>query len=94
MALLSPGEVFNAGPIARRTHDAISDVTTSADQNTGTGDVTRKVRTGPTHDVTRASSSDDIGDGAGRQRRRKQSRAPEFVGVRYRKKDHNEVGTT
>ena len=29
--------------------------------NTGTGDVTRKVRTRPTKDVTRASSSDDTG---------------------------------
>ena len=32
--------------------------TTSTDQNTGTGDV----RTGPTQGVSRASSSDDIGD--------------------------------
>ena len=34
----------------------------STDQNTGTGDVTREARTGPAQDVTRASSSDDIGD--------------------------------
>ena len=37
-------------------------VTTSTDQNTGTGDVTREVRTGPTQDVTRTSSIDDVGD--------------------------------
>ena len=37
-------------------------ITTSTDQNAGTGDVTREVRTGPTQDVTRASSSDDVGD--------------------------------
>ena len=37
-------------------------VTTSTDKNTGTGDVTREARTGPTQDATRASSSDDIGD--------------------------------
>ena len=48
-------------PTARRTHDTIPDVTTIADQNTGTGDVTRDVRTGPTQDVTRTSSTDDIG---------------------------------
>ena len=36
--------------------------TKGTDQNTGTGDVTREVRTRPTQDVTRASSSDDIGD--------------------------------
>ena len=40
-------------------------VTTSTDQNTGTSDVTREVRTGPTQDATRASSKDHIGgDGA------------------------------
>ena len=33
--------------------------TTSTDQNTGTSDVTREVKTGLTQDVTRASSSDD-----------------------------------
>ena len=37
-------------------------ITTSTDQNTRTGDVTREARTGPTQDVARASSSDDIGD--------------------------------
>ena len=37
-------------------------VTKSTDQNTSTGDVTRDVRTGPTLDVTRASSNDHIGD--------------------------------
>ena len=37
-------------------------VTTSTDQNAGTGDVTREVRTGPTQDVTRANKSDDMGD--------------------------------
>ena len=35
--------------------------TTSTDQNTDTSDVTRKMRAGPAQDVTRASSSDDIG---------------------------------
>ena len=33
----------------------------STDQNTGTADVTREVRTGPTQDVTRTSSKDHIG---------------------------------
>ena len=37
-------------------------ITTSIDQNIGTGDVARETRTGPMQDVTRASSSDDIGD--------------------------------
>ena len=37
-------------------------ITTSTDQYTGTGDVTREARTGPTQDVIRASSSDDSGD--------------------------------
>ena len=37
-------------------------LTTSTDRNTGTSDATREVRTGPTQDVTRASSNDDIGD--------------------------------
>ena len=55
-------------------------VTTSTDQNTGTVDVTREVRTGFTQDVTRASSSDDIGDDV-------------LVGVRQQEKNHNEVGT-
>ena len=36
---------------------------TSTDQNTVVGDVTREVSTGPAQDVTRASSSGDIGDG-------------------------------
>ena len=36
-------------------------ITTSIDQNTGTSDVTRRVRTGPTQDVTRTSSKDHIG---------------------------------
>ena len=36
--------------------------TASTDQNTVTSDVTREARTGPTQDVTRAISSDDIGD--------------------------------
>ena len=36
-------------------------ITTSTDQNTGTSDVTRETRTGPTQDVTRASSEDHIG---------------------------------
>ena len=69
---------------------------TSTDQNTSTGDVTREVRTGPTQDVTRTSSSDDIGDEGG-QRRRKQSRAAEFVvatkreprGVRDERNEHH-----
>ena len=40
-------------------------VTTCTDQNTGTSDVTREVRTGPILDATRASSKDHIGgDGA------------------------------
>ena len=40
-------------------------VTTRSDQNTGTSDVTREVRTRPTQDATRASSKDHIGgDGA------------------------------
>ena len=47
---------------ARRTHDTIPSVTTSTDQNTGTGDVTREVRTGLAQYVTRTSSNDDIGD--------------------------------
>ena len=33
-------------PTARRTQDTIPNVTKSTDQNTGTGDVTREVRTG------------------------------------------------
>ena len=37
-------------------------VTTSTDQNTDTGDVTRDVRTGPTQELTRTGSIDDIGD--------------------------------
>ena len=37
-------------------------VTTSTDQNAGTGDVTREVRTGQTQDMTRANKSDDMGD--------------------------------
>ena len=35
--------------------------TTSTDQNTSTSDVTREVRRGPTQDVTRTRSNDDIG---------------------------------
>ena len=34
----------------------------SHDPNTGTGDVTREVRRGPTQDATRASSSDDTSE--------------------------------
>ena len=37
-------------------------ITTSTDQNTVTGHVTREARTRPTQDVTRANKSDDIGD--------------------------------
>ena len=67
-------------------------VTTSTDQITGTGDATSEVRTGPTQDVTRTSSSDDIGGDVvmrGDKRRRRQS-----VGVRQYMEDHNEEGTT
>ena len=68
-------------------------ITTSTDQNTRTGDVTREARTGPTQDVARASSSDDIGDDVV-MREDKQSRTPEFVAVRRQEKNHNEEGTT
>ena len=53
---------MNQSPIARRTDDTIPSVTTSIDQHTVPGDVTREVRTGPTQDVTRTDSNDDIGD--------------------------------
>ena len=48
-------------PTARCTRATIPSVTTSTDQNTGTGDVTREVRAGLTQDMTRTSSNDDIG---------------------------------
>ena len=72
-------------------------ITTSTDQNTGTGDVTRGTRTGPTQDVTRATNSDDIGDdvvmkGDSADENRAQSRTPEFVDVRRQEKNHNEEG--
>ena len=51
---------MNQSPIARRTDDTIPSVTTSIDQHTVPGDVTREVRTGPAQDVTRTNSNDDI----------------------------------
>ena len=57
----APG-AHEQSPTPRRTHDTIPSVTTSTDQNTGTGYVTREVRTGPKQDVTRTSGNDDIGD--------------------------------
>ena len=50
--------VFHGGSSASGTQP---NTITSTDQNIGTSDVTREVRTGPSQDVTRASSSDDIG---------------------------------
>ena len=41
---------------------AVTCGSSSASQNTGTGDVTRDVGTGPTQDVTPTSSNGDIGD--------------------------------
>ena len=71
-------------------------VTTSTDQNTGTGDVSREVRTGFLQDVTRRSSNDDMGDDVVMRGDNvdENNQAPEFVGVRQQKEDHNEEGTT
>ena len=59
--------------------------------------MTREARTGPTQDVTRSSSRDDIGDDVVmREDNANENRAeqPEFVGVKQQKKDHHEEGTT
>ena len=48
-------------PTARRTHDTIPSVSTCTDQNTSTGDATGEESTGPSQDVTRASSNDATG---------------------------------
>ena len=70
-------------------------VTTSTDQNTGTGDVTREVRTGPTQDVNsqQAMTSADVvmrEDNA--DENRVEHRVPR--GQTAGKKNHNEEGTT
>ena len=70
--------------------------TTSTDQNNGTSDVTRDVRTGPTQDVTRTSSKDHI-DGDVALRETAQTRTVQdtrSVRVRRQKEDHNEEATT
>ena len=80
--------------MSRRTHDTIPGVTTSTDQNTGTGDVSREERTGPTQDLTRTCSNDGIGDDVVmREDDPDENRAdhPEFVGVRQQ---NHEDGTT
>ena len=72
-------------------------VAISTDQNTGTGGVTREVRTGPAQDVTRTSSNDDIGDDVVmRENHADENRAEHWSssGVRQQAKNHNEEGNT
>ena len=65
-------------------------ITTSTDQNTGTGDVTHFRRdSNKQQESQRWRHREEE-----RQCRRQQCRTPEVVGVRQHKEDHNEEGTT